>query len=83
MTNQNIWNTIQGLGLLMHLSSRLMHWMGGGGQGWHLASWLKGGNYIVELSWNELIVIKTFRYANFSLDSRALFRTKRNYITQS
>ena len=38
--DQNPWNTTQSLGLSLHLSTRLVHWMWA--QGWHLASWLNG-----------------------------------------
>ena len=62
--NQNPWNTTQSLGLSLHLSTRLLHWMWA--QGWHLASWLKRGNYFLKLSWNQFLISKKLRYAKFS-----------------
>ena len=33
---------------------------GCGPRGWHLASWLKGGNYFLELSWNLFLIGKNY-----------------------
>ena len=78
--NPNPWNTTQSLVLSLHLSTRFLHCMWA--QGWHLVSWLRGGNYIFKLSWSLFLISRKSTLRKLFLSWHNLEEVN-DYITQS